>query len=406
MNKEQLSQLIREIMSGTVKEQLDEAIQPLLAQKTDWMAQIQQIQDGWRGKVTPERPKKGIGAARYLRAMAAAKGDAERAADYAKKAWNDDLGDEVRKALLAGDFTAGGALVPPDFSNEIIELLRARTVVRRAGPRTLPLNNGTMTIPRQTGASTASYVGESKDITKTQPTTGQLVLTAKKLAALVPISNDLLRYDAGNTADEFVRDDLVMQMAIREDQAFLRDDGTQSTPKGLYYWAVAANQLTVTGSWATTANIEKDLRRILNQLEGSNVPMVRPVWMMNPRVVNYLKIARDSSSGELLFPETRNTPPTLWGYPIYTTTTVPVNLGASSYNTEFYFVDMSEVVLGEASTIEIAVDSSASYVESGSLVSAFSRDETVMRAISRHDLAVRHNEAVAVYTNCNVGAAW
>jgi HK97 family phage major capsid protein len=48
-------------------------------------------------------------------------------------------------------------------------------------------------VPKITGGSTAGYVGENANITKTQPTTGQITLTFKKLAALVPISNDLLR---------------------------------------------------------------------------------------------------------------------------------------------------------------------------------------------------------------------
>ena len=396
-----MSGISKKELGDLIRKEIDEALQPVLEQQTDYMEQLRSRRDAAYGRETTQR-EKGIGAARYLRAFAAGKGDYEKAAAWAEKAWSDHLGDSVRKALLAGDLTAAGAIVPPEFSTEIIELLRARTVIRRAGARVLPLDRGTLTIPRQTGASTASYVGESQNITKTQPTTGQLVLTAKKLAALVPISNDLLLYSVGNTADEFVRDDLVTQMSLREDQAFLRDDGTQHTPKGLRYWAAAANINSTGGDWNTPANAEADIRTLFNDLEGANVPMINPVFFMSPKVRNYLATIRHAGGGQPYFPGLENPAEdmgTIWGRPVYTSTNIPDNLGTNSNEAEVYLVDMSEIIIGESSTIELAVDNSASYVENSSLVSAFSRDETVMRAIARHDFASRHDESIALISN-------
>ena len=61
------------------------------------------------------------------------------------------------KALAAGVGASGGFIVPPDYVNEIIELLRPRAVVRAANPRSMPMPRGTMTLPAQTAASVASY---------------------------------------------------------------------------------------------------------------------------------------------------------------------------------------------------------------------------------------------------------
>jgi HK97 family phage major capsid protein len=52
---------------------------------------------------------------------------------------------------------AGGFIVPPDYMNEIIELLRPRAVVRAAGPRVIPMPRGTMTLPGQSSAASAGY---------------------------------------------------------------------------------------------------------------------------------------------------------------------------------------------------------------------------------------------------------
>lgn len=399
LTREELKSLITEMAVEVATAAVDEAIKPLKEQHTNWMAQIQTSdKSGSREAVKSN----GIGAARYVRAVAAAGGDMARAEHFAKKAWNDDLGARVVKTLQAGDFTGAGFLIPDEFAAEIIELLRNKTVVRAAGARVVDMPNGQMTIRRQDGAATATYVGEATNIPVTEPTGGQIVMTAKKLAAVVPISNDLLKYTSGPSADEFVRDDLVQVLAIREDQAFLRDDGLASKPKGLRYWAAAANLLNTNGS--SSSQIETDFKDLANALDSANVRMVNPAWFMSPRSVNHLRIQRDAAGGNLLFPEMRNSNPTIYGWPVFATNSIPNNLGGGT-NTEVYLVDMADALIGQTSGLEIAVDPGAAYVDSNSVTqSAFTRDETVMRAIMRHDFIVRHDESVAVITDVAWGS--
>ncbi len=347
-----------------------------------------------------EKKDKGIAAARMIRALAFGNKDPQRAIHFAKMAWDDDLGDEIVKALGTSDHTAGGALVPTEFAAEIIELLRSMTVVRAAGARTIPMNNGAITIRKQTAAAGASYVGEHENITATEPQTGQIDLVARKLAAVVPISNDLLAFTSGPSADEFVRDDLVLVMSIREDRAFIRDEGINHTPKGLRHWALNDNVLTTNGETAT--NIEDDFKDMINALETRDVRMIRPAWFMNPRSKNHLRNLRDAN-GNLIFPETRNPSATLYGWPIWLTTSIPINLGVGT-ETELYLVDMVDTIIGEATSLEIAVDSSASYWDGSALQSTFSRDETAIRAIQRHDFAVRHPESISIKQNVIWGA--
>lgn len=343
---------------------------------------------------------KGIAAARWVRALAFGQGDVNKAAHFIEKVYDDELGDDIKKALIASELTAGGALVPADVAAEIIELLRSETVVRRAGARTVPMPNGTLTIRRQTAGSSASYVGESEDIGVTQPDTGLLTLTSKKLSAIVPISNELLKFSSGPSADEFVRDDLVAEIAVREDQAFIRDDGTQHTPKGLRFWAAAASVFDSSG--LTSDDIEEDFKQLLNRLESADVRLRRPAWFMHPTRRNHLRNLRDTN-GNLIYPEIRLTSPTVYGWPVLTTTSIPSNLGGGT-ESEIYLAEMMDVLIGEVSGLEIVANASASYVESGTMKSAFSRDETLIRAITMHDFAVRHSVSVAVLTAVAWGA--
>jgi len=146
------------------------------------------------------------------------------------------------KALGVSTGSGGGFIVPPDYANEIIELLRPKAVVRAASPRVIPMPRGTMTMPGQTSAATASYTGENKPISASQQAFGEIVAQAHKLTALVPISNDMMRY-ADPAVDAIVRDDLVKVNALREDLAFLIGEGTQGSPRGYLSFA---NQYAVT----------------------------------------------------------------------------------------------------------------------------------------------------------------
>lgn len=338
--------------------------------------------------------EKGIVLARIVRSLIAERGSARAAQQFAVEQWGPE-GEVVAKALAAGSSAAGGFLVPDQYSAEIIELLYERTVVRRAGPRTIPLAGSTL-IPKLTAGVAAGYVGENQDIPKSEPTFGQIRLTERKLAVLVPISNDLIRTSSPR-ADALVRDDIVAGMSVTEDQHFLRGIGTGNGPKGLRYWAAAENLIASTGT--TSDKIETDLAAMVNALEGNNVAMVRPVWIMSARSKNALYVRRDAG-GALTFADVREG--RLWGYPIFTTNSIPTNLGIGANETEIYLVDMADVILGDANAIQIDASDAAAYYDGATLVSAYSQDQTVIRAIARHDLAVRHDQSVAVLT----GAAW
>lgn len=396
---------LKQVIADAVKDEVEKAVSPLREQTTNWAEFLSSSGSKSLGeRMSDDHKARSICAVRMVRAIAATKGDPEKAKRFAEKAWDDDLGKVVigafEKAMAAGDFAGGGFMIPPEFADTIIDLLRPRSVIRAMDTPVVPMPRGTLTIPKQTGDVSASYVGENQDITQSAPDGGQIVLSAKKLAALVPVSNDLLIATAGDRADEFIRRSLVRQIATREDQAFIRDDGTSGTPKGLRYWA--AN--TIASSGTTAANIENDLVSMINQMESANVDMSNPVWIMHPRSKNKLMTLRDSAGGNLLYPEIRpgsDGVSRLYGWPVFTTTNIPTNLGGGS-DTEVYLVNVPDLIIAEQGGLEISTSMEASYIEGANLASAFSRDQTVIRAIVRHDFAVQYPEAVVVLT----GVAW
>ena len=342
--------------------------------------------------------EKGAGFARIVACLAASRGIPHIAAYEAQKRYG-SAGDRIAAALAAGEASAGGFLVPDEYSNEIIELLRNRAIVRGTpGLRNLPLN-GSLLVPRHTGTATGGYLGENQNITKSQPTFGQIQMIERKLACLVPISNDLVR-NSSPQVDMVVRDDLVQSLQTTEDQAFIYGTGVGNLPKGLRYWANSTTPADTTGS-TTADKVENDIRTAINALTSANVNLANPVWYMAPRSRNYLAFVRDAN-GNLMFPEVRSNNQLL-GWPIRESNQIPTNLGGGTA-TDLFFVEGSEMVLAEATGIIIDASTEAAFHDGSAVQAAFSLDQTVIRAIARHDFAVRHPEAVHVITGITWGA--
>lgn len=358
------------------------------------------------GLRVPAQPKaegeKGLRFARMFRALAAGGGIPYVAAQIAEAQWGES-------GLFAnqnmGTGAGGGFLVPEDVSSEVIELLRPASVVMSLGPQTVDMPNGNMTMNRLATGASASYIGEQTDAPATGVQFGQVKLSAKKLAALIPISNDLLRA-SGVAADRIVRDDLVVSLAQRTDLAFIRGAGTQFAPLGLRFQhtgtAFAASHVLAVSGSATLADVTTNLGRLELALMNADVAMTRPGWLMAPRTLMFLQNLRDGN-GNFAFPEIARGE--LRGKPFRVTTQIPANLGGGTNETELYLADFAHVLVGEHMGIEIALSTEAAYRDaSNNMQAAFSRDETVMRAIAQHDIGLRHLPAVAILTGVTWGA--
>jgi HK97 family phage major capsid protein len=350
---------------------------------------VKAMQSISRPQITVPPQERGIAAARFIRAMAAGKADPVRAAKWATKQWGAD--DEMTKILEASEDAAGGVLIPTQHSSEVIELLRERAVFRSMGPTTVPMPTGSLQIPKITGGATATYIGESQNIVKTEQTTGMVNLSWKKLAAIVPISNDFLRFESYG-ADSMVRNDLVAAMADREDIAFIRGMGTEYTPKGLLNFCPAANKFDANGTVTITTITEEALEAIL-LLRNAHVRMINVGWLWSPRTTLYLKSLRDTN-GNFVFKEELDAG-TFFGFPYADTTNIPDDLNAST-ESEVYLVDFADIILGESMNMMIDTSTEASYWDGSALQSAYSKDLTLMRVISEHDLGVRHDASIVM----------
>jgi len=350
---------------------------------------------------------------RVLWALAASRVDEAKAVDLARKSYDGAIRDAVVKTLTASVYTSGGSLVPTDTASEIIEYLRPAAVIRRLGARVLPMPNGNLTIGSMTGGATATYYGEAASATASQGTTGSVVLSAKKLITIVPISKDLLR-TANPLTDQMIREDAIGAMAAKEDACFIRSDGTAAQPKGLKYWTPSANITTVNAT-VNLANVTTDLGKLVLNLLNADCRMTRPAWIIAPRTWYYLVTVRDSNGNfafrnEMLSgPQLQNGVPsgTLFGYPYGVTTQIPITIQytGSANESEVYLADLGDAIIGDTlrMTVELG-DGVAYYNSDGTLTGGFSRDEVALKIVAEHDFAMRHTASVTYAPDCDWGA--
>lgn len=135
------------------------------------------------------------------------------------------------RAQSEANFAKGGALVPEQLSNVIIDLREEYGLARRL-LRVYPMSGDTLSINRRKTGVTAYFVGEAAEVTASDKSWDQVTLTARKLAALTRFSREL--------AEDAVIDiaaDLAMEMAyafaVKEDDCYLNGDGT-STYGGIW----------------------------------------------------------------------------------------------------------------------------------------------------------------------------
>lgn len=302
----------------------------------------------------------------------------------------------MAKALNTSNLVSGGVLIVEEVASDVIELLRARGVVRGLA-RSRQIPTGAFRQARVTNPTVARYKDEGTATNESQLTTDQIVPTPHILESLTAIS-DLLNDFTNQQSQRIAQDELLMTMALREDLAFLRGTGTEFEPKGLLNFAANTQAQTSTA----VADVRTDIRDLIEFVEGANVAMVRPQFLMTSRSRGFLEDLKTAGGETNEFTLAANG--NIRGMPVATTNNIPNNLGGGT-ESEIYFVDMNEIVIFDAiDSFRLRVSTEATYKDSaGADRSAFANNETVIMMTSAHDLIPRHNEAISTLTAVTYG---
>jgi HK97 family phage major capsid protein len=285
--------------------------------------------------------------------------------------------DICEKVMSEGTTTAGGFLVPEEYLLDIKERIQASTVVRQFGVTTYPMATDTLNIPRITGGATANWIGENTTITASDATLAQLQLVAKKLAAIVKLSTELMA-DSNPKVEMVIRRDLAKVMALAEDLAFLNGTASSTVPGGI---------LTVSGTAEVTNGTNGGVPDFdtfydaLYQVELANG--IADGWVMHPRTKNTLRQIKDSHGRHIfVVSPTIAEASTLFGIPVKMTTQLPIDqtVGSNTDCSDGIVGQWDEAVIGDRGFMEFAIDTAGT---------AFEDYQTWIRAIARLDFGLR-----------------
>lgn len=151
-------------------------------------------------------------------------------------------------ALVTGVAADGGALVSTDYrAGSFIDLLRNRLSIMQAGVTMLTGLEGPVDIPKQTGASTVSWVGEGQDATTSKPAVGLVTLVPHTMAIETEYTRRMLM-QASPDVEAMLRRDMVAQAALALDAVALNGSADVDAPSGIADYVATTN-------WATPSTV-------------------------------------------------------------------------------------------------------------------------------------------------------
>ena len=295
--------------------------------------------------------------------------------------WCRDNGIQV-KAHTESVNSAGGYLVPEEFSDALINLREEYGVARKYS-HIEPMGSDVKRIPRRASGLTAYWTGEASAITDSYATFDQVNLVAKKLACITTASNELQEDSLVNVGD-FIAGEIAYQFARKEDLALFLGDGTSTyggitglvTNLPVSYAGTIATTATDRPSELTAADIASAMQLLPDFADNQNTRfyMHRETWCGGVQRIMY-------EAGGTDVTQAGAAPQKFLGYEVVFTNAM-TSAGTGDWTTGdpiFYFGDMSMVsYFGDRRATSIAFSDSA--------LNAFEQDELVIRGTERVDI--------------------
>jgi HK97 family phage major capsid protein len=305
----------------------------------------------------------------------------------------------------------GGILVPQAQVGGILPLLRQQATFLEAGPTPIELVNGQYKVARGASGASAAYIGEGGLKPVSTPTFDAIDMASKKLAGIVPMTEEVTRWAIGNI-QAYIQNDLRAAMVLTMDLNMWMGTGAGTSPLGVFNKAgiqtIASAPLFADPAAPTIEELDRmGDAMVLALITAGLVPAAgRWRWVMSYRTAMWLASLRlgDTSQGELAYPTMTGAGQnavTWRGFPVTVTAQVPTNLGAGTNESFIALVDMSHVLFGEEMAINMRWSNQATLDPDGSganLIHLWQQNMSAVLAESMHDVGLRYAKAVVKAT--------
>lgn len=297
------------------------------------------------------------------------------------------------KDLTEGVDSEGGYLVPTEWRATLIQMLETYGLARTRAT-VLPMSREELVMPKLTNGVQVYWIGEGKTISETQPSFGELRMIAKKMAALVPMTSELLA-DTALPIANLLLTLFAQAIAKEEDRVVFTGDvaGAGDPFNGIMFDPDAVNMALPSGSTAFT-DLDADF---LADVIASTTPVRASgaQWYMHRTVFNIIRKLQvityngtdTSPSGEYIYSAPNGSDPgTIWGYPYTLVESMP-SVAQTAADTPFiFFGNMDHYYIADRQQLSIARSEHV----------GFAQDKIYLRVIQREAMAAAVPEAFTV----------
>lgn len=245
----------------------------------------------------------------------------------------------LRRDLVVGTPSAGGNLVEDQLlAGSFIDLLRNRLALAQAGVTMLTGLQGNISIPRQTSASTAYWVGENSSPTESQQAIDQVNMTPKTVGAFVDYSRRLL-LQSSIDVEGMIRNDLTRVIALEIDRVGIYGTGSSNQPQGLTLTTGIGSGVSLTSYGTFDEYIAME-----TEVAAANADAGSLRYIINASARGALKSTeKASNTAQFVFENNE-----INGYPVIVSNQL--------LNNDALFGDFSMMVMGMWSGLDLTVD--------------------------------------------------
>ncbi len=294
--------------------------------------------------------------------------------------------DYAVKDMVEGRDADGGYLVQPEYRNTMMSLIEQYGVARQFCT-VIPMSTTELIMPKLTGGVQVYWIGEGQTISETQPTFGEFRMTVKKLAALVPMTSELLN-DANLAIANLLATLFAQALAKEEDRIVFAGNTAASDPfngvlydPGVYGHILGSGKKTF--SSATAGDLADVTSRNSLYTQGAR-------WFMHRTIFNVIRQLQDGDGMYIWGNPTMSSDQGLiWGYPYTLVESMPAVTATAVSTPYIFFGNLMHYYIGDRQQMTLARSEHV----------GFAADKVYLRVLQREGMAYALPETgVAVTT--------
>jgi HK97 family phage major capsid protein len=267
------------------------------------------------------------------------------------------------------ELTASGisSLIGTDhLASQFIDLLRNQVVLFQVGARFLTGLQGSVSIPKQTGAATAYWVADSGNITPSDQSFGSVTLSPKTVGAATLMSRRTL-LQTSPAIEALVMDDLTRVIGLAIDLAGIAGTGANNQPTGITQTNGIGSVTGASLDWDAVVEFETDVA-------AANADIGSMYYLTRPAIRGIMKTREKASNTAQFLMDGGQ----VNGYPVAISNQCPAQT--------MIFGVFSQLLVGMWSGLDVLIDPYTSAADGGLYIWTY----------QDVDIAVRHAAAFSV----------